>query len=916
MIDIPHQDFTLENGLRVVVHTDHKAPIVAVSVWYGVGSKHEPKGKTGFAHLFEHLMFNGSENAPGDYFEPLQQVGATDFNGTTWLDRTNYFETVPTGALERALFLESDRMGHLLGAVTQEKLDNQRGVVQNEKRQGDNQPYGLVGYATFESLFPKGHPYHHSTIGSMSDLNGASLADVKQWFIDNYGPNNAVLVLAGDIDVATAKTLVEKYFGDIKRGSSVRHVVATVPTLAAAKTEVMKDRVATTRIYRMWAVPGLNDKESAALRAAGSVLGGLSSSRLDNSLVRAEKIAVAVSAGVQVFQDVSIFTVSADVKPGGDPAKVAARLDEVIAQFLREGPNADELNRATARSISGSVRGFESVGGFGGKATTLAQGLLFSNDADFYKKDLARWAALTPAAVKASVNKWLKRPVYALTVEPGERTESGAERGGDNFDGGSMVSQPSYYHNPNDPEGFAPQSAVDRSHLPDVGTLASFDFPSIERGKLSNGIEIVFARRAAVPTVKVAVEFDAGYAADPKSALGTQSLMLSLMDEGTTSRNSIQIAEESERLGAYVGSGASLDRTNISLDALTPNLASSLDLLADIVRNPAFDPGEVERLRGQQLARIAQEINNPNALASRTLWPLVFGAAHPYGIPPSGTGDPAVVARLKREDLVAFHAAWLRPDNARIFVVGDTTLPEVQALLERSFGDWKAPATPRPAKSFDARIPSPKARIVLVDRPKSPQSVIAAAEVIDAKGRDDLITLDAANEVLGGTFLSRFNMNLRETKGWSYGVRSGINQPLENVTFSIRAPVQSDKTGDSVKELLADMKAYLADKGVTAAELERTINGNVRGLPGSFETTNAVLAGVQAIVNYGRPDDYYERVVPEYQALTTADLDRAARAKLDPSKLVFVIVGDASVVKPQLDQLNLPVEVIPAPALN
>jgi predicted Zn-dependent peptidase len=349
---------------------------------------------------------------------------------------------------------------------------------------------------------------------------------------------------------------------------------------------------------------------------------------------------------------------------------------------------------------------------------------------------------------------------------------------------------------------------------------------------------------------------------------------------------------------------------------LTPNLASSLDLLADIVRNPAFDPGEVERLRGQQLARIAQEINNPNALASRTLWPLVFGAAHPYGIPPSGTGDPAVVARLKREDLVAFHAAWLRPDNARIFVVGDTTLADVQPLLERSFGDWKAPATPRPAKSFDARIPAPKARIVLVDRPKSPQSVIAAAEVIDAKGRDDLITLDAANEVLGGTFLSRFNMNLRETKGWSYGVRSAVNQPLENVTFSIRAPVQSDRTGDSVRELLADMKAYLDDKGVTAAELERTINGNVRGLPGSFETTGAVLGGVQAIVNYGRPDDYYERVVPEYQALTTSEIDRAARAKLDPAKLVFVIVGDASVVKPQLEQLNLPVEVIPAPALN
>ena len=556
LVDIPHQQFTLANGLRVIVHTDRKAPVVAVSVWYGVGSKHEPKGKTGFAHLFEHLMFNGSENAPGDYFEPLQQVGATDFNGTTWLDRTNYFQTVPTGALERALFLESDRMGHLLGAVTQEKLDNQRGVVQNEKRQGDNQPYGLVEYATFESLFPKGHPYHHSTIGSMADLDSASLADVKKWFVDNYGPNNAVLVLAGDIDVPTAKRLSEKYFGDIARGTPLRAVSAPVPTLDAPKSEVMKDRVATTRIYRMWAVPGLNDKHAVPLQAAATILGGLSSSRLDNALVRSEKIAVAVTADAQMFQHAGVLTVSADVKPGGDVAKVAARLDAVIAEFLRDGPTADELSRASTVMVGRQIRGFEAVGGFGGKATALAEGLLYSNNSNFYKKELAVWATLTPAVVQASAKQWLSRPAYSLTVEPGERTESGAERGGDDGLKISSISAPNNYRDPNaDYHVSAPRVAVDRSKLPDVGALASLDFPAIERGKLSNGIEVVFARRGSVPTVLVSVGFDAGYAADPKSALGTQSLMLSLMREGTTTRSSVQIAEESERLGAAVEHG-------------------------------------------------------------------------------------------------------------------------------------------------------------------------------------------------------------------------------------------------------------------------------------------------------------------------------------------------------------------------
>jgi zinc protease len=399
-VNIPYETFTLDNGLRVIVHTDRKAPVVAVSVWYGIGSKNEPQGKTGFAHLFEHLMFNGSENAPGDFFEPLQQVGATDFNGTTWFDRTNYFETVPTGALDRALFLESDRMGHLLGAVTQEKLDNQRGVVQNEKRQGDNNPFGMVEYEQLENLYPSGHPYHHSTIGSMKDLDSASLADVKKWFTDNYGPNNSILVLAGDIDTKTAKPMVEKWFGDIKRGPEVAKLNIPVPTLGAPKSKTIKDQVSTTRIYRMWAIPGLDNPDYVAMSMAGSVLGGLSSSRLDNALVREQQVAVGVTAGAEIFAQGGQFVVSADVKPGTDAKTVAAKLDEQIALFLKEGPSQDELTRAATRYVSGQIAGLESVGGFSGKAGTLAEGLLYSNNIAQYKVDLERAAKITPAEVK------------------------------------------------------------------------------------------------------------------------------------------------------------------------------------------------------------------------------------------------------------------------------------------------------------------------------------------------------------------------------------------------------------------------------------------------------------------------------------------------------------------------------------
>ncbi len=907
-VAIQFKQFTLPNGLRVIVHTDRKTPIVAVSVWYHVGSKDEPTGKTGFAHLFEHLMFNGSENSPGDFFEPLQQIGATDLNGTTWFDRTNYFQSVPTGALDMTLFLESDRMGHLLGAVTQEKLDNQRGVVQNEKRQGDNQPFGLSEYITQETLFPKGHPYHHTTIGSMADLDAASLEDVKNWFRAKYGPDNAVLVLAGDIDLKTAKAKAIKWFGDIPRGPAVARVSAPVPTLSAPVSVVMKDNVATTRIQRLWAIPGLNDKDAVALDVAGSVLGGLSSSRLDNALVRKEQIAVAVSASASLFEIAGMFTVSADVKPGVDPALVAKRLDEIVADFLANGPTDDEVRRAATREIAGKINGLESVGGFSGKAVSLAEGLVYSGDADFARKTLVKFGSIKPASVTAAVRKWLSRPAFNLTVEPGERA---ADK--DDVAAAPKAAVPSVRADMSPPI-MAIKGGVDRSKPPAVEALTALDFPAIERAKLSNGIEVYFARRAGVPTVKVSVNFDAGYSADPASGIGTQSLMLTMMSEGTKTRTSAQIAEESERLGASVSTGASLDRTSVSLSALTPNLAPSLELLADVVRNPAFAPAEVERLRAAQLNRIAEELSEPEGLAARIMPVKLWGAGHPYAIPASGTGDPAIVRKLVPQDLAAFHQRWLRPDTARILIVGDTNLASIVPLLEKSFGSWAAAQGPRPSKNFSAPIPATPSKIYFVDRPNSPQSIILAGQVLDAKGSDNLINLRAANDVFGGSFISRINTDLRETKGWSYGVSSGIRGLESRIAFAMSAPVQADKTGESIIALRAQLSAFLGPKGVTADELRRTVNGSIRELPGSFETSSDVLGGLTQIVNLGRPDNYYETLAQKYRSVTAADLDASARAKIDPKSVIFVVVGDAKTVRAQLDAVGLPVETVTAPS--
>ncbi|MGR6329397.1 M16 family metallopeptidase [Sphingomonas sp. XXL09] len=897
-VNIPYQQFTLANGLRVIVHTDRKAPVVAVSVWYDVGAKHEPKGSTGFAHLFEHLMFNGSENAPGDFFEPLKQVGATDFNGTTNLDRTNYFETVPTAGLDRALYLESDRMGYLLGAITQAKLDEQRGVVQNEKRQNDNQPYGLVQYKVTEGLYPATHPYGHTTIGSMADLDAASVDTVKNWFRDHYGPNNAVLVLAGDIDVATAKPLVEKYFGAIKPGPKSVRPNAPVPTLAAPKAETIKDRVAAVMVSRFWTIPGGNDPDSAALEVAGSVLGGLASSRLDNILVKQEKLAVNVSAGASPGAQVGTFSIRAIVRPGVDPALVGQRIDAILADFLKNGPTADEVNRVVTTRAAGTIEGLESVGGFGGKAVALAQGALFYDDPGYYKKRLAALAAQTPASVKAAADKWLTRPVYALTVEQGPRAA---------YEEARVPAQT--------PVVAAPDTPVKgtRGPLPAVGQVAALSFPTVQRARLKNGIELVYAQRNAVPVTQMSLSFDAGTAADVPGKLGTQGVTLAMMDEGIEGLNSIQLAEAKERLGATIGAGSSTDRTLLQLEVPSANLVPALDLFSKIARAPTFPDAELARVKQQTLAGIAQELTSPNGLVGRVVPPLVYGPTYPYA-KAQGAGDPRAVASLTRADLIAFQQAWLRPDKAKVFVVSDRPLAEVKAALDARFGDWQ-PTGAAGVKDFSAP-PQPSApKIVLVDRPDSPQSVIVGAIPTALKGTQDTLPLTTANDALGGSFLSRLNMDLRETRHWSYGANGRFQTAVEAAPYVISAPVQANQTGPSLASARDDVVGFLGKQPMTQEEFDRAIKGGINALPGSYETSDAVLAAMQGNDTYKRPDDYQMTLATRLRGFTLPQLNAAIQGALDPKRTIWIVVGDAAKVKPQLDTLGLPVEVVPASAV-
>ncbi len=874
-IEIPYQKFTLDNGLRLIVHEDHKAPLVAVSVWYNVGSKDEPEGKTGFAHLFEHLMFNGSENYKGEFFEPFHEVGATDMNGTTWLDRTNYFETVPTPALDMALWLESDRMGHLLGAIDQARLDEQRGVVQNEKRQGDNQPYRKAHYRISEGLYPVGHPYRHSTIGSMEDLNAASLDDVKDWFKSYYGAANAVLVLAGDITPEVALDKVRKYFGDIEPGPALKRINRWIPTRQYDSEEQMFDAVPEARIYRNWAVPGLNDQDASLLTLAAQVLGEGKNSRLYQSLVYQKQWASKVEVYMNPHLLTSKFQMEITVKQGVDVKKVDREIRRVMDEFLQSPPTADELQRAKAGILTYTISKLEKVGGFGGKAATLAKGELYSGDPAFFNQQLRWLEQATPEQVQQAAKRWLSRGAYQLTVLPEGKHKTLA-------------------------------SEVDRSQgLPPVGAMPDLKLPAIQRSKLDNGIELILAPSHTVPVVNIAMQFDAGFAADSDGFKpGTAAYTLAMLDEGTNSKSALQISGELEKLGATLTTSSNLDISAVTLQALKPSLSEALALMSDVIRNPAFSEQEIERLRGQWLAKIELEKSKPVQIALRNLPAVLYGKDHAYGIPFTGSGTTKAIESLSRKDLQQFYRQWIRADNATLLVTGDTDMEEIRPLLNQAFGQWKKPSTPLPKKQI-GKVPAQSGKLIIIDKPGAEQSLILAGELAPGSADANNIAIEGMNDILGGSFTARINMNLREDKHWAYGAFSFFKQARGQRPFMLYAPVQTDKTGASVAELQKELHQFIGNKPATAEELEKMKKNNINKLPGAYETSKDVLEGLQENHRFQRPDDYIPGLVRQYRSLTLDQIRQVAKQVVKPDQLVWMVVGDKQKILPQLEKLDL-----------
>jgi len=870
--DIAYQKFTLDNGLTLIVHEDHKAPIVAVNVWYHVGSKNEKPGRTGFAHLFEHLMFNGSENFNDDYFKAVEPLGATDLNGTTNNDRTNYFQNVPKSALDTILWLESDRMGHLVKAIDQARLDEQRGVVQNEKRQGENEPYAVSEELITKACFPAGHPYSWTVIGSMADLDAAKLDDVKEWFKTYYGPNNAVLVVAGDVDPKTVLTKVQLYFGDIPPGPPIAHFEQWVAKRAGTQRQIVQDRVPQARIMKVWNVPGEASRDRVLLGLAGQVLSSGKNSRLYKRLVYDDQIATSVAAYNDSHEIASLFTVQADAKKEVDHAKVEKAVDEEIAKLLASGPTEDELERAKTAIFAGFIRGVERIGGFGGKSDVLASSMVYEGRPDGYKEELDIVRSATPAQVKEAAQRWLSDGQYVLTILPFPADLTAADKG------------------------------ADRSKMPAAGTAPDGTLPAIQKATLSNGMKIEVAERHAIPVVDLNLMIDAGYTADAGAIPGTASLAMSMLDEGTKTRSSLQISDESQRLGAQIGSGSDLDTSYVNLSALKANLDASLALWADVILNPSFPEADFRRLQKQQLAGIQREKAEPIGMALRVFPKLLYGPDHPYGLPFTGSGFETGVAKLTRDDLVKFHQTWFKPNHATLIVVGDTTLAEIQPKLEALFKGWKSGSTPE--KKLTNAASKNGTTIYILDRPGSLQSIILAGNLVPPTANPDEIAFKTMNQVLGGAFIARINMNLREDKHWSYGSYTFIPQARGQRPMLGYAPVQTDKTTEAMVELKKEFQGIVSNKPVTALELSQAQDSLTKTLAGDWETQEAVSGSMGQMVRFGLPDDYFKTFPGKVRALKTSDLDAIAKKLLAPDKMVWVVVGDRAKIESGIKSLG------------
>ena len=892
--DIPKLDFekyTLPNGLDVILRKDSRLPVVAVDLWYHVGPANEDKGRTGFAHLFEHMMFQCSKHVPCDqHFQLLEAAGASDINGTTDYDRTNYFETLPSNQLELALWLESDRMGYLLDKVDQTALANQQDVVRNERRQSvENQPYGLAEETMVQMLYPAGHPYYGNVIGSHEDIQAVKLEDVQKFFRQYYAPNNASIAIVGDIDIEKTKALVEKYFGTLKKGEPVPEITATTPKITEERRKVVTSRVELPRVYMAWITPSFYKPGDADADIAATLLGGGRSSRLYKKLVYEKQIAQDVSASQYSLVLGSIFQIQVTARPGKTVEEIEKALNEELNTLRSTPPDASEVERARNTIETNIVGGLESLGGFGGVADRLNAYNHYLKNPDYLQQDIARYRAVTPASIQEFAKSYLasnaRAVVHAVPGEPAAQA--------------NVPTPPA----PKPGEG-APAQALNadepwRTTMPKGAAARALELPTPQSATLANGLTLILSERRGLPLVGAALVLKTGSDANPLDKPGLANFVAAMLDEGTSTRTAPQIADQVAQIGAVLTTSSAMDATSISGRSLTKNFGALLDLIADVTLRPSFPAEELDRQRSQRLGQLVQMRDNPSQVASQVTARVLYGEKHPYGY--SEIGTEASVKAITRDDLSTFWRENFVANNAALVVAGDISMADLKALAEKSFGLWQQGTPARPSLVTPSAIPP---RVVIVDKPGSPQTQLRVATIGAARSSPDFRPLQVMNIALGGLFSSRINMNLREQHGYTYGASSQFTFRRAPGPFQVGSGVRTDVTGPSVSEIFKELRG-MVEKPMDQAELQRAKDSLANSLAGAFETSADAVSNFANVFTYNLGLDYYTKYAQDVNRVTTDQTLAVSKQYLVPANMVVVAVGDRKVIEPSLAKLNV-----------
>jgi len=887
---IPFEQYKLKNGLQIILSEDHTLPLVSVNIWYHVGPANEKSGRTGFAHLFEHMMFEGSQHVGAKaHFGFLEAAGATEINGTTNFDRTNYYETVPSNQLDLALWLESDRMAYLPGKLDIQNLANQRDVVRNERRQStENTPYGLVEEGLYHQLFPTEHPYYPAVIGSHADVEAAKLEDVREFFHQYYTPNNATMAIVGDFDKDKIKALVEKYFGTIPEGPAVPKITATTPAITSERRATVTDQVELPRIYIGWITPPVFKPGDAECDLFADILGSGKSSRLYKSLVYEKEIAQDVSASIEETQLGSIFELQVTAKPGVKPEDLEKAIDAEMDKLRKDGPTAAEVDRARNVTETALVRGLQRTNGVANRLNYYNQ---FLGTPDYISKDNARYDAVTPAGIKNVIaTVFAKQSSAVVYGVPGEKKITD-------------VPKTSAEENKKQAQaaGESKSAMADeawRATPPKPGPVPKFTLPVPKQVKLANGLTVLLVERHNLPLISASLFAMSGSELNPVASPGLSSFTASMLREGTTSRSALKFSEDTDQIGASIDSEAGYSSAYLTLSALTWNAGAGFDLLADATLHPAFDAKEVERLRSRRITAVLQENDDPGTVAFRAIDRTLYPNS-PYGF--SILGTEASNKAITHDDLVAFWKQGYVPTNAVLAVSGDVNESQLKELANKYFGGWSGPA-------FTTKTPAtpaaPVRSVLIVDKPGAPQTFLTLASLGASRNTPDYVPLEVMNTALGGLFSSRVNMNLREEHGYTYGAFSTFQYRRGVGPFVAGGAIRTDVTAPAAAELFKELKR-IRESELTPDELKKSKDSFSKSLVGNFETTEAIssTAGLQFV--FGLPLEYYRDLSAQIEKVTSADTLRVAKEYLHPDAMVVVAVGDRAKIEPGLKELNV-----------